>query len=210
MSPPGSLRDRHRVNHNVPFGCGSDGMSADWDSPPDRMPLCVKGWGWARVVGCGLGRGVACPKSRLLGCDPAALVAESFPYCPPGSLAWTWVRRASIRRRVKTASLTCRLRARRASRWVLPSASFLRRRTNPGARLIARQARTWLHRPRLPRPTAATLCAQRQGTGEHLDLALGLPVSGMLCQGLAGFNCTDILLSARRRAPVEQRTSVTQ
>jgi len=25
-----------------PFGCGADGMPADWDLPPDRKPLCVK------------------------------------------------------------------------------------------------------------------------------------------------------------------------
>jgi hypothetical protein len=40
------------------------------------------------VVGWWPGPGVAWPKSRLLGCDPAALAAQSFPYCPPGSLTW--------------------------------------------------------------------------------------------------------------------------
>ena len=33
------------------------------------------------------GPGVACPKSRRAGCEPAALAAESFPGCPPGPLA---------------------------------------------------------------------------------------------------------------------------
>ena len=51
--------------------------------------------------------------------------AEPFPYCPPGPLTCAWARRASARRRVKTASLTCRFRARRASLRVFPSASFL-------------------------------------------------------------------------------------
>ncbi len=93
---------------------------------PYRMPLCVKvpGLG-ASVVGWWPGPGVAWPKSRLLGCDPAALAAQSFPYCPPGSLTWAWARWASARSREKTASLTCRLSARRASLRVLPSASFL-------------------------------------------------------------------------------------
>ena len=27
---------------------------------------------------------MACPKSRCLGCEPAALATESFPCCPPG------------------------------------------------------------------------------------------------------------------------------
>ena len=30
------------------------------------------------------GPGVACPKSRRLGCELAALETESFPCCPPG------------------------------------------------------------------------------------------------------------------------------
>ena len=36
----------------------------------------------------GPGPGVAWPKSRCLGCEPAALATESFPRCPPGPLAW--------------------------------------------------------------------------------------------------------------------------
>jgi len=48
----------------------------------------------------GLGSGVACPKSRLTGCEPAPLEPESFPGCPPGpatgvSAAW----RASAHKR---------------------------------------------------------------------------------------------------------------
>src|SRR5215471_8823201 len=33
------------------------------------------------------GPGVACPKCRCAGCEPAALDAEWFPGCPPGLLA---------------------------------------------------------------------------------------------------------------------------
>ena len=109
----------------------SSSARASGESVMRRLPtrtnasLCQGAWLGASVVGWWPGPGVACPKSRLLGCDPAALAAESFPYCPPGSLTWACARRASARRRVKTASLTCRLRERRASLWVLPSASFL-------------------------------------------------------------------------------------
>ena len=43
------------------------------------------------------GPGVACPKSRCSGCEPAAPDAESFPGCPPGPAAVlvVLVRRAS-------------------------------------------------------------------------------------------------------------------
>ena len=34
-----------------------------------------------------MGPGVAWPKSRCLGCEPAALATESFPVALPGSLA---------------------------------------------------------------------------------------------------------------------------
>ncbi len=69
---------------------------------------------------------MACPKSRRLGCEPAALGAESFPVCPPGSFpALAAARAASAFRQAKTASLTRRLRERRASFGVLPSAIFL-------------------------------------------------------------------------------------
>ena len=64
-------------------------------------------------------------RAGFLGCDPAALVSEPFPYCPPGSLTWAGARRASVRRRAKAASLIWRLSERRASLCVLPSASFL-------------------------------------------------------------------------------------
>src|SRR5215472_11492691 len=72
------------------------------------------------------GPGVAWPKSRFSGCEPAALATEPFPGCPPGPVTLTvaaWL--ASAWRRPKMASLTCRLRERRASLGVLPSASFL-------------------------------------------------------------------------------------
>ena len=53
----------------------------------------------AAVVVWWPGPGVACPKSRCLGCDPAALESESFPGCPPGSFARAAARRASACRR---------------------------------------------------------------------------------------------------------------
>jgi hypothetical protein len=45
------------------------------------------------------GPGVACPKSRFLGCNPAALAAEPFPCCPPGSFSRAAVWRESACRR---------------------------------------------------------------------------------------------------------------
>jgi hypothetical protein len=68
---------------------------------------------------------VACPKSRCLGCKPAALAIEPFPCCPPGSPALAGACRAPACRQPKMALLTCRFSARRASLGVLPSASFL-------------------------------------------------------------------------------------
>jgi len=47
------------------------------------------------------GPGVACPKSRSSGCEPAALETEPFPGCPPGLLAAA--RRVSACRRAKMA-----------------------------------------------------------------------------------------------------------
>jgi len=70
------------------------------------------------------GPGVACPKCRWSGCEPAALDAEWFPGCPPGLLAVA-ARRASACRQAKMASLIWRFRQRRASLPVFPSASFL-------------------------------------------------------------------------------------
>ena len=70
------------------------------------------------------GPGVACPKSRWSGCEPAALVAEWFPGCPPGLFAAA-ARRASACKQAKMASLIWRFSARSASLPVLPSASFL-------------------------------------------------------------------------------------
>src|SRR6185437_8864676 len=75
----------------------------------------------------GAGPGVAWPKSRRSGCEPAALATESFPSCPPGPLAVTAraARAAPAFRCLKISSLTWRLRARSASLAVLPSATFL-------------------------------------------------------------------------------------
>ncbi len=55
QSPEGSAC---RV-HNISFWYGSDGMPADRDLPPDRKPLCVKGFcrSFAR-----------CVSDRVLGC----------------------------------------------------------------------------------------------------------------------------------------------
>jgi hypothetical protein len=72
------------------------------------------------------GPGVAWPKSRCAGCEPAALATESFPVCPPGpfTLGAAVPCRASAWRRAKMASLILHLRDRSASLCVLPSASF--------------------------------------------------------------------------------------
>jgi hypothetical protein len=43
----------------------------------------------------GTGPGVACPKSRRSGCEPAALAAEPFPGCPPDRLPRRGRRRPS-------------------------------------------------------------------------------------------------------------------
>ena len=58
------------------------------------------------------GSGVAGPKSRCAGCEPAARATESLPGCPPGPsiLVAAAVRRESAWRRAKMASLTRRLR----------------------------------------------------------------------------------------------------
>jgi hypothetical protein len=79
----------------------------------------------AAVVAWRPGPGVACPKSRCRGCEPAAPAAEPFPRCPPGSPARAAARRASACRHAKIALLTCRFSDRRASSGVLPPASFL-------------------------------------------------------------------------------------
>src|SRR6266498_1475284 len=73
----------------------------------------------AAVVGWWRGPGVACPKSRCAGCEPAALESESFPGCPPGPFTPAAARRASAWRRAKMASLICRFSARKASLRVL-------------------------------------------------------------------------------------------
>ena len=77
------------------------------------------------VVGWWRGPGVACPKSRCLGREPATLATESFPGCPPGPSARAAARRASACRQAKMALLICLFSARRASLGVLPSASIM-------------------------------------------------------------------------------------
>ena len=74
-------------------------------------------WGSRRDRSVDSGPGVAWPKSRCSGCEPAALATESFPGCPPGPsvLAAAAARRASAWRRAKMASLMRRLRERSAS-----------------------------------------------------------------------------------------------
>src|SRR5205823_14066214 len=58
----------------------------------------------------GTGPGVAWPKSRCSGCNPAALATESFPWCPPGPCSLlAAARAASDFRRLQVASLTWRL-----------------------------------------------------------------------------------------------------
>ena len=86
-------------------------------------PLCVKGVrliffvvrGAAFLAGVcgrdrrvGAGPGVAWPKSRRSGCEPAALATESFPGCPPGPLAVAAraARAAPAFRCLKISSLT--------------------------------------------------------------------------------------------------------
>src|SRR6516165_4981939 len=70
--------------------CGvADGRVAAIEEWP-ALPRALAGPGAglaAEVVGWAPGPGVACPKSRCLGCEPAAQAAESFPCCPPGPFA---------------------------------------------------------------------------------------------------------------------------
>src|ERR1019366_9815975 len=46
--------------------------------------VCLR---WVAGRSVDSGPGVAWPKSRCPGCEPAALAAESFPGCPPGPLS---------------------------------------------------------------------------------------------------------------------------
>jgi len=73
----------------------------------------------------GAGPGVAGPKSRCSGCEPAALETESFPGCPPGSVVLAAAAlRAPARSRAQRASLIGRVGQRSASLRVFPAASF--------------------------------------------------------------------------------------
>ena len=76
------LCSRCQGRRRIFFGTGPGGMAG---VPGRRMES---------------GPGVACPKSRRSGCEPAALESGSFPDCPPGpSSALLAARRASVRRR---------------------------------------------------------------------------------------------------------------
>jgi hypothetical protein len=103
--------------------------AAGWQRPGNGQPCRGHGRAGRRVAGRSrrvvTGPGVACPKSRCLGCNPAALATESFPGCPPGPLARAAARWASACRQARMALLTCRFSERGASLPVLPSASFL-------------------------------------------------------------------------------------
>src|SRR5215472_7513573 len=60
------------------------------------VPGAMAGVAGPRVAS---GPGVACPKSRRSGCEPATLELGSFPGCPPGpSFVLLAARRASVRR----------------------------------------------------------------------------------------------------------------
>jgi hypothetical protein len=124
-SPPGrssSLRCGRST-----WTCGvAGGVAATGEWPAVPRPRAGPGAGLPKVaVGWSPGPGVACPKSRCLGCEPAALATESFPCCPPGPFTRAAARRAPACRQAKMALLTCRFSERRASFGVLPSASFL-------------------------------------------------------------------------------------
>jgi hypothetical protein len=97
---------------------GGDGTAAAGERPgvPGELAAVVVWW---------RGPGVAFPKSRSLGCKPAALASEPFPGCPPGSFPRAAARRAPACRQAKMALLTCRFSDRSASFGVLPPASFL-------------------------------------------------------------------------------------
>jgi hypothetical protein len=72
------------------------------------LPWHLAVWWWQAP-------GVACPKSRCAGCEPAALETERFPGCPPGSLMRAAVAcRASATSAARIVSLIRRLSARSA------------------------------------------------------------------------------------------------
>src|SRR3984885_8162951 len=114
--PPGRSSSLRCGRSTWTCGFADGGVAAIAECPGVPGAAGLPGPGLAAVVvGWWRDPGVACPKSRRLGCEPAALVAESFPCCPPGSSARAAARCASARRRANTASLTCRFSARRAS-----------------------------------------------------------------------------------------------
>src|SRR5215831_7283668 len=83
-APPGRSSSLRCGRSTWRCGVAGGGVAATGERPAlSRLLAAVLGW-WP-------GPGVACPKSRCLGCEPAALESESFPGCPPGP----WARRAS-------------------------------------------------------------------------------------------------------------------
>ncbi len=83
-APPGrsSLLRCGRSAWTRGFADGMVAAAGEWPAlsraawPGAGLPVVVVVWS--------PGPGVACPKSRCLGCEPAALATESFPCCPPG------------------------------------------------------------------------------------------------------------------------------
>ena len=72
------------------------------------------------------GSGVAAPKSRCSGCEPATLATESFPVCPPEPTSVLRLEPDGHQPAVvrKMASLMRRLSERSASLPVFPSATL--------------------------------------------------------------------------------------
>ena len=123
---------------------GASGHCVDWaaEPAPNESSLVVKQFfvwsSWSGGLLARRRRGfvvVALVRVRewlsrragVSGCEPAALATETFPGCPPGPAvrgdgAVAAARRASATMATQRASLMRRLRARRASFFVLPSA----------------------------------------------------------------------------------------
>jgi hypothetical protein len=88
LSRPRALSARGRLGQGRPAGAAArPGSARSWTRPPARAGWQPRGKGAgvsapAGVVGWVEGPGVACPKSRCSGCEPAALEAEPFPRLP--------------------------------------------------------------------------------------------------------------------------------
>src|SRR6516164_4179788 len=103
LSRCGALSARRRPGQGRPAGAAArPGFARSWTRPPARTGWQLGGKAAGRgpaaasagIVGWAAGPGVAFPKSWCWGCEPAALVSESFPRFPPGLLALA-ARRAS-------------------------------------------------------------------------------------------------------------------